>query len=98
MSSNSRDRESIHESFIKKGFLEKPGGDHKRYIYHSQEGKKTAVHTKMSRGTKYKYLGDPLVAQMAKQCKLSKTDFLALIDCPLSRQEYEEKLKQQGDL
>jgi hypothetical protein len=93
---NSRDRDTIHESFLKKGFQQKDGGDHLRYIYLSSDGKKTAVHTKMSRGSKYKYLSDPLIAQMAKQCMLAKSDFLALVDCPLTRQDYENKLKQHG--
>ena len=93
---NSRARDAIQESFVKKGFLPKEGGDHWRYIYLSHDGKKTAVHTKISRGSKYKYLSDSLIAQMAKQCRLTKSDFLALVDCPLSRQEYEAKLQQQG--
>lgn len=93
---NSRARSAIQESLVKKGFLLKEGGDHWRYVFPSRNGKKTPVRTKISRGSKYKYLSDPLIAQMAKQCKLTKSDFLALVDCPMSRQEYETKLQQQG--
>ena len=35
---------------------------------------------------------------MAKQCHLTKSEFLGLIDCPLSREEYENKLYEQGVL
>ena len=94
--SSSRSRDAIQESLAKKGSQEKVGGDHWRYIYISSAGKKTAVHTKLSRGSKYKSLSDALIAQMAKQCRLAKGDFLALVDCPLSREGYEEKLRVQG--
>ena len=93
--SMSRDRETIKENLQKKGFNLKDGGDHWRFIYYLQEGKKTSINTKISRGSKYKTLSDNLLALMAKQCKLAKSDFKDLIDCPLSRQGYEDKLKSQ---
>jgi hypothetical protein len=33
---------------------------------------------------------------MARQCQLPYRDFKKLINCPMSRQEYEEFLVQQG--
>ena len=93
--SSSRARSAIQESLTKKGFMEKPGGDHFRYVFVSREGQKTGVFTKMSRGTQYKFLSENLLSQMARQCKLTKGDFLALIDCSLSRDGYEEKLREQ---
>jgi hypothetical protein len=33
---------------------------------------------------------------MAKQCKLSNKDFGLLVDCPLSREDYELRLVMQG--
>lgn len=36
---------------------------------------------------------DALIHQMAHQCKLSKTDFMNLCNCPLSREEYLKKLE-----
>jgi uncharacterized protein with gpF-like domain len=65
------------------------------FTYFSRSGKKTVVHTKISRGTKYKMLNDTLIALMSKQCKLSKSDFLNLIDCPLTQEAYEGKLSVQ---
>jgi hypothetical protein len=87
----SRDRETLKDALQKKGFRLKTG-DHIYFIYYSQDGKKTSVHTKISRGSKYKVLTDNLLAQMSKQCKLPKSDFLGLIDCPLTQKAYEEKL------
>ncbi|GBU24463.1 hypothetical protein R83H12_01093 [Fibrobacteria bacterium R8-3-H12] len=92
----SRDRETIKESLQKKGFTLKEGGDHWRFIYMSRDGRKTSVNTKMSRGTKYRMINDGLLAQMSKQCKLQKADFIELIDCTLTRDSYEMKLRNQG--
>lgn len=94
--SNSRMRSKIIESLIKKGFVEKKGGDHWRFIFYTSKGKKSMVHTRISRGSKYKSLGDNMLAQMAKQCCLSKADFLDLIDCPMSHSAYEEQLIESG--
>lgn len=62
------------------------------------EGKKTSVRTKTSHTPKMKDIPDNLLSQMAKQCKLSKNDFFRLLDCLLSREEYEAILKEQGTL
>jgi hypothetical protein len=92
----SRDRNAISSSLQKKGFIIEEDRDHKCFFYHSTNGKRTNIRTKVSHGTKYKVIGDNLLALMSKQCKLSKTDFLDLIDCPLTRELYETKLKMQG--
>ena len=92
-----RERETVKGSLVRKGFLLKDGRtDHWRFIYISQTGKKTSINTKISRGTKYKIITDNLLLQMVKQCKLPKTEFLELVDCPLSREQYEERLRGVG--
>lgn len=92
-----RTRDSINDSLQRKGFLLKPGErDHYRFVYYSMAGKKTSVHTKTSYGSKYKVIGDILLKEMSKQCKLSKADFLSLVDCPLNQEEYENKLRTQN--
>jgi len=35
-----------------------------------------------------------LIAEMAKQCRLKKDDFLKLIDCPMTQDDYEKKLEE----
>lgn len=49
------------------------------------------LRTKISHNTDD--LGDFLIAQMSKQCNLKKNDFLDLARCPLSQENYEEKLR-----
>lgn len=84
-----RKQADVEKSLLNKGFLS-GGGDHNYFLYHSKAGKKTIVRTKTSHGARE--IDDNLLAQMAKQCKLTNKDFGLLIDCPLSRDQYESKL------
>jgi len=92
----SRDRSAISNSLQKKGFILEEDHTHKCFFYWSKNGKRTKVRTMVSHGTKYKVIGDNLLALMSKQCKLSKAEFLELIDCPLTREDYEIKLQAQA--
>jgi hypothetical protein len=38
------------------------------------------------------------VSKMAKQCRLTRVQFLDLVDCPMSREHYEQHLGSQGHL
>jgi len=91
-----KERNTVESSLQKKGFVIETDRDHRYFFYHSKNGKKTKVHTKISHSPKYKTIGDNLIALMSKQCGLSKSDFIDLIDCPLSRDKYESKLIAQG--
>ena len=84
-----RKQDEVEKSLLKKGFLPS-GGDHNFFFYPSNAGKKTIVRTKTSHGGKE--IDDNLLSQMAKQCKLTNKDFGLLVDCPLSRDDYEKKL------
>lgn len=91
----SRSRSAVEAALLKKGF-EKEEGDHSYFYYLDTAGKRTAVFTKTSHGTKYRELGDPLLAAMAGQCRLSKQQFFQLVDCTLSADQYRAKLKALG--
>lgn len=84
-----RKQADVEKSLLNKGFLS-GGGDHNYFLYHSKAGKKTIVRTKTSHGSRA--IDDNLLAQMAKQCRLTNKDFGLLVDCPLSRDDYEVKL------
>jgi len=84
-----RKQADVEKSLLNKGF-QSGGGDHNYFFYHSKAGKKTIVRTKTSHGARE--IDDNLLAQMAKQCRLTNKDFGLLIDCPLSRDAYEVQL------
>ena len=79
----------------RKGF-ERTQGKHAFFIYHSETGVKSAVQTMVSHGARE--IPDRFLSAMARQCRLSRADFLRLVDCPLSRREYEARLRAAGAL
>lgn len=90
-----RPRKTIEAALVKKGF-EKEDGDHHFFCLVDSEGKRTSVFTKTSHSPKHKDIGDPLLGQMAVQVRLSKKEFLQLVDCSLSEAKYREKVRAQG--
>lgn len=88
-----RKQREVEAALVKKGFRQKEG-DHSFFTYHrASDEKKTAVFTKTSHGESE--IGAPLLGIMARQCRLSKGEFLDLVDCPLAQVEYEAKLRAQ---
>lgn len=84
--------DKIKSSLTKKGFVAE-NGDHKFYTLYC-DGKKTQIYTKVSHGKTE--VGEPLIGKMAKQVRLSKLQFADLINCPLSKEEYMQMMKEQG--
>ncbi len=88
-----RPRRTVMVALRRKGFVESEG-DHTYYIYHTADGRKTIAKTKVSHSGKD--ISDRILGMMARQCKLVSPQFLNLVDCPLSRESYEQILKDQG--
>ena len=78
----------IDKALRKKGF-EKNTGDHNFY-YYMNNGKKTNIFTKTSHSASE--INDSLIAKMAKQTYLEKSQFMRLIECTLSGEQYKEIL------
>jgi hypothetical protein len=87
-----RDKAKVESSLRAKGFRTEEG-DHHFFIFYTHDGLKTPVYTRTSHSPKYKSIGDPLLSAMSKQCHISKSEFLNLVDCPLSYGAYEALLK-----
>jgi len=90
-------RDDVEAALLRKGFKHN-NTDHSYYHFHDKNGKKTIVYTKTSFGTSYKVLGAPLISKMAKQCKLTKSQFTELVECTLSHGEYEKILTDAGHI
>lgn len=91
------DKIKIERSLVKKGF-QKVNGDHNYFHYITKEGKRTQIFTKTSFGSKTKVVDDSLLGKMSKQCKLEKDQFNDLVECRLSRDGYEDILKEKNIL
>ncbi len=87
---------TIEAALLKKGFLKESDGDHIRYYFPNKARTDWVVRTKISHGMQGKTIDSWLLTQMARQLHLTKAQFLELIDCTLSEEDYREILKTQG--
>ncbi|GHT13312.1 hypothetical protein FACS1894170_09160 [Planctomycetales bacterium] len=85
-----RKKKDVESALIRKGFVCIDDGDHR--FFHFPIGNRKILHTKTSRGTKTNDLGDDLISLMSRQCHLTKGQFLELVDCPMSKEQYEKIL------
>ena len=92
-----RDRKSVEKTLRAKGFAQIED-DHHDFIYITREGRRTRARSKTNHSPKVKDLADNLIGKMARQCLLAKPEFLRLVDCPMSRDDYERVLSEQGEL
>ncbi|MCL2095612.1 MAG: hypothetical protein FWH10_01765 [Oscillospiraceae bacterium] len=90
-----RSAKKASQSLLKKGFIRVEGAKHTQYIF-VYKGKEICG-TFMSRNNQD--LDDYLLASMQKQLELdSRGDFIKLIDCPMSEEDYTEILKNKNIL
>lgn len=72
-----------------KGFTQE-NSHHRYFIYHTLDGRKSRIRTRTSHGDKD--IDKSLLRLMARQCRLTYQEFLRLVDCPLSRTDYEARI------
>lgn len=82
-------RREVLRSLKRKGFQRNDRTKHIFLIYHDKDGKKPGISTFVSRGSSYKSLPDTLVGAMAQQCRLTTAQFVELVKCPMSRDDYD---------
>ncbi|MBC7541296.1 MAG: hypothetical protein H7338_01045 [Candidatus Sericytochromatia bacterium] len=92
-----RDKADIAAALQRKGFAA-DNRDHLYLIYHTRGGKKSPVKTKLSHTPKMKVVPDALLARMARQCQVTKAQFLELVDCTLDQAGYELLLIERGQV
>lgn len=86
-----RARREIQKALCAKGFVEE---DNDHYFYTLEyNGKKSAIFTKISKGSDYKTIQQPLLSLMCKQLKLKNHELLELIDCKINYINYIKILK-----
>ncbi len=90
------DAKKTYKNLKSKGFIDSPNkSDDHKYLEFYQDNR-LILHTKISHGEKD--LGDFLIKQMSHQCKLSKTEFMDLANCPLSEEKYIQILRDKSIL
>jgi tRNA A37 threonylcarbamoyladenosine dehydratase len=91
-------RSAITSALEAKGFALEPKRDHGYYFYIGEGTKTEPIYTKVSTGSKYRTIGDDLVAKIARQLKLTKPQFANFVNCPLTREAYRTHLIETGKL
>ncbi len=94
--SNVRSGRVIDAALRKKGFRREMDGKHIWYHFSKSNGKDSDVKVMMSHGMMGSTLSAKLISDMAKQLRLTKSQFLAFIDCTLDEKGYREILEKQG--
>jgi hypothetical protein len=90
-----RSQRETESALGRKGFV-RSESHHTYFVYHDTQGRKSPIRTRTSHGCRE--LDDYLLAQMAKQCQITKQQFLNLIDCQLNQAGYQDLLIQNGRL
>ncbi len=85
---------TIESSLGKKGFTKKDG-DHNFYVYYVDD-RKTDIFTKTSHGKRE--IGDQLIGLMARQCRIKTSEFKKLVNCTISKEQYEVMLQEAGHI
>ena len=70
--------------------------DHR--FYELFVGDQWVLQTKVSTGTSYRDLGDPLLAKIAGQLKVNKAQLRDLVNCPMEYDDYINHLRATGEL
>ena len=88
-------KRTVESALRRKGFRRKQS-HHTFFHYYTEDGKRTRVWTKTSHGRSGADIDKALLKSMAGQCKLPPDEFRDLVECPLSRADYEQHLRQSG--
>jgi hypothetical protein len=87
---STRKGRDVDAALRKKGFRCNAKGDHLFYYFSG-----ASITTKMSHGMMSSSLSADLISRMARQLHLTKKQFLELIDCTLTEEQYRNILSEQ---
>jgi hypothetical protein len=90
-------REVIRKNISGKGFIYEPNKDHD-YFYLHNNGRKTSIWIRLSRGTGYKVYSDSLLGRQAKIIGVSLSDFKKFVICTYSQEDFIKILIRNGRL
>ena len=84
-----RKHRDIRAGLVAKGFEIDEQRRHLVFVYQVLQGRTTTARTLLSHGSGGNDISDNLLGQMARQVGLDRKDFLRLIDCPMSRNDFD---------
>lgn len=84
-----RKHRDVRSGLEAKGFTVDDQRRHIALIYEDLQGRITTARTMLSHGAGGNDISDNLLGRMARQVGLDRSDFLRLIDCPMSREDFD---------
>jgi len=93
---STRKGRDIDAALRKKGFRRDSGGKHIWYYFRDVDGDDSGVKVMVSHGMMGSSLSSKLIGDMARQLHLTTRQFLALIDCTMTEEEYHVILQNEG--
>ena len=88
-------RRRVESALLRKGFRRKES-HHSFFHYHTEAGERSRIWTKTSHGRSGADIDKGLFKRMAGQCSLTADEFSDLVECPMSRADYEQHLRNLG--
>ncbi len=85
-----RKHREVCSGLLAKGFAEERQRKHIHFVYEDLQGRTTIARTMVSHDAGSNDIGDSLLGKMAKQVGLKKRQFEDLIDCPMTRAQFDE--------
>jgi hypothetical protein len=84
-----RKHRDIRTGLAAKGFAIDEQRRHIVFVYEDLQGRTTTARTLLSHGAGGSDISDNLLGRMARRVGLDRSDFLRLIDCPMSRNAFD---------
>lgn len=88
-----RKARDIESALVAKGFDKEQDRKHVFFIYLDDGGKQTDIRTHMSHQSGGTDVSDSLLRKRARQVKLKPQDFRLLVDCPMSKDDYAARVR-----
>jgi hypothetical protein len=92
-----RKHRDIRSGLAAKGFTVDEQRRHIVLVYEDLQGRTTTARTLISHGAGGNEIHDALLGRMARQVGFARKDFLRLIDCPMSREEFDSVIAKRDD-
>ena len=92
-----RKHRNVLSGLSTKGFEIEKNRKHIHFVYVDLKGLTTTARTMLSHAAGSDDVSDQLLSQMAKQVGLRRSEFLDLVDCPMSRESLDVRVRAAED-
>ncbi len=92
-----RKHRNILSGLSAKDFEKEENRKHIHFVYVNLQGQTTTARTMLSHAAGGSDVSDQLLGQMARQVGLSRSEFPELVDCPMSRESLDLRVRAAED-